>query len=73
MASVGVDKMMRIFDVQAVELKMGIRLSFAPLCCEFIPPRAGRDSPMIVLGEEKSGRIMVVDCESREDAIIEKE
>lgn len=50
LASVGIDKMLRIFDVQACELKTGIKLNFASVCCDFFPPKPGFDTPLIILG-----------------------
>lgn len=40
LATVGIDKIVRIFDTKACDLKQSIKLHFVPICCEFIPPRA---------------------------------
>jgi len=57
---VGLDKTFKVFDVLNCDLKTAVKLNFSPGCCEFIP-QAGRESELIAISEEKTGKIYIID------------
>lgn len=62
LATVSIDKTLKIFDIANCDLMTVVRLPFSPYSCEFIPQQR-KDSLLVAVSEDKSGRIMIVNPE----------
>lgn len=60
LATVSIDKTLKIFDIPNCDLMTVVRLTFSPYACEFIP-RERKDGLLVAVSEDKSGRIIIVD------------